>query len=119
MFSTHLFGEPVIIASGMEDVKHGGMEDVKQSEGRLFQPAYPAELTGNTVPLLFTGSNGRLGDSSPCRKSASCPQGPHQEIALNTLSTWEGRRVLVGEEARSVSHEDLENFPKHSDIQLV
>lgn len=118
MFSTHLFGEPVIIASGMEDVKL-----VLQSEGRLFQPAYPAELTGNTSAPAVHGEQWkawrRLALSKVGFLALKDRISAVEDLALNTLSTWEGRRVLVGEEARSVSHEDLENFPKHSGIQLV
>ena len=102
MFSTHLFGEPVIVACGTEDVKL-----VLQHEGKLFQPAYPAELTGNTSAPAIHGEQWKA-----WRRFAISKVGlgalkdriqAVENLALNTLSTWEGRRVLVGAEARSVS----------------
>lgn len=121
MFSTHLFGEPVIIASGAENAKL-----VLQNEGSLFQPAYPAELTGNTSAPAIHGEQWKAWRRFAISKVGSGALKDRintvEDFALNTLSTWEGRRVLVGEEARSVRillHENVEIFPKHLDIQIL
>jgi hypothetical protein len=101
LFRTHIFGEPVLIASGTEDVKL-----VLQSEGKLFHPAYPVEHTGRTSAPAIHGEEWKAWRRFALSKVGFLALKDRinavEEFALTNLSTWEGRRVLVGEEARSV-----------------
>lgn len=101
LFKTHIFGEPVLIASGTEDVKL-----VLQSEGKLFHPAYPVEHTGRTSAPAIHGEEWKAWRRFALSKVGFLALKDRinavEEFALTNLSTWEGRRVLVGEEARSV-----------------
>lgn len=104
LFTTHIFGEPAIVASGTEDVKL-----VLQSEGKSFQAAYPLELTGNTSAPAIHGEQWK-----DWRRFALSKVGflalkdrinAVEDFVLNTLNTWDGRRVVVGDEARSFAFE--------------
>jgi len=104
LFRTHIFGEPVLIASGTEDVKL-----VLQSEGKLFHPAYPVEHTGRTSAPAIHGEEWKAWRRFALSKVGFLALKDRinavEEFALTNLSTWEGRRVLVGEEARSFTFE--------------
>lgn len=109
VFSSHLFGQPVIIASGNEDVKM-----VLQNEGKLFHAAYPIELTGNTSVPAIHGQPWkdwrRFALSKVGFLALKDRLSTVEEFALNAMSTWEGRRVNVGDEARSVSNPNWESI---------
>jgi len=95
----------VIVVSGTEDVKL-----VLQNEGKLFHAAYPIELTGNTSAPAIHGEQWK-----DWRRFALSKVGflalkdrinAVEDFALNAMSTWDGRRVRVGDEARSVSNQN-------------
>lgn len=104
VFSSHLLGQPVVIACGNEEVKM-----VLQNEGKLFHAAYPIELTGNTSVPAIHGEQWkdwrRFALSKVGFLALKDRLSTVEEFALNSMSTWDGRRVRVGDAARSYTFE--------------